>query len=266
MKRIFLSADIEGVCGAAHWDEADRTRPDYATFSRQMSREAAAACEGAFSAGAEEVLVRDGHGSARNIDPSALPAEARLFRGWAREPMGMMSGLDATFDGVLFTGYHGAAGWSGNPLSHTVSRGIASIRLNGEDCPELMINSLTAAMVGVPVLMVSGDAQLCDWFHAHVPEAVTVPVSKGVGNGSIAMHPDRAVGLIRQGAVRAMRLDPERCYFPMPERFAVAVQYVQHAAARSAGWYPGARQTDSRTVAFSSDQWREVLTFFHFCL
>lgn len=266
MSKIFLSVDIEGVCGAAHWDETDRTHPDHAALARQMSREAAAACEGALSAGAEEVLVRDGHGSARNIDPSVLPVEARLFRGWARDPMAMMSGLDSSFGGVLFVGYHGAAGWSGNPLSHTVSRSVASIRLNGEDCPELMINSLTAAMVGVPVLMVSGDAQLCDWFHGRVPDAVTTPVSEGVGNGSIAMHPERAAEMIRQGARRAMALDAKRCFFPVPERFEASIQYAQHSAARGASWYPGARQTDSRTVAFASDRWRDVLTFFHFCL
>lgn len=266
MRKIFLSADIEGVCGAAHWDETDRTHPDHAALARQMSREAAAACEGALSVGAEEVLVRDGHGSARNIDPSVLPVEARLFRGWARDPMAMMSGLDSSYDGMLFVGYHSAAGWSSNPLSHTVSRNIASIRLNGEDCPELMINSLTAAMVGVPVLMVSGDAQLCAWFHDRVPDAVTVPVSEGSGNGSIAVHPERATEMIRQGAARALRLDPARCLFPTSSRFEVSVQYVQHAAAKGASWYPGARQTDSRTVAFASDKWREVLAFFHFCL
>ena len=41
MKRIFLSADIEGTCGIAHWDESLPEKQDYARFQRQMTREVA---------------------------------------------------------------------------------------------------------------------------------------------------------------------------------------------------------------------------------
>jgi len=30
--KIFLSADIEGTVGIAHWDEAERSHPDHAAF------------------------------------------------------------------------------------------------------------------------------------------------------------------------------------------------------------------------------------------
>lgn len=49
LNRIFLSADIEGTCGIAHWDETELGKPDYEPFRRQMTREVAAACEGAFA-------------------------------------------------------------------------------------------------------------------------------------------------------------------------------------------------------------------------
>ena len=54
--RIYLSADIEGVCGITHWDEATRSSPDYARFQQQMQREVQAACEGAVRAGASRCL------------------------------------------------------------------------------------------------------------------------------------------------------------------------------------------------------------------
>ncbi|MDD4081715.1 MAG: M55 family metallopeptidase, partial [Eubacteriales bacterium] len=38
MKKLFVSADIEGTCGIAHWDETSRNRPDYAPYARQMTR------------------------------------------------------------------------------------------------------------------------------------------------------------------------------------------------------------------------------------
>lgn len=57
--KLYLSADIEGTCGIAAWDETEKSKPEYAPFANQMSREVAAACEGANAAGAESILVRD---------------------------------------------------------------------------------------------------------------------------------------------------------------------------------------------------------------
>lgn len=265
-RRIFLSCDIEGTCGIANWNEADRNKPDYAAFAAQMTREVAAACEGALAGGAEELLVRDAHDSARNIDVSKLPEAARVFRGWGFEPYGMMSGLDGSYSGAIFTGYHSAAGWSGNPLSHTMNTQNVYVRVNGEDASELMINAISASMLGVPSLMVTGDRMLCEWFRTKVPGAVAVPVNEGVGGGAITMHPDKAVRLIREAAEKAMSLNPAACLYPMPERFAAEICYREHFRARGASWYPGAVQVDSRTVRYESDQWMDVLTFFHFCL
>ena len=266
MSRIYLSCDIEGTCGIAHWDETERSKPDYPRFAAQMSREVAAACEGALRGGASELMVRDAHDSARNIDPASLPEQAKIMRGWGRDPYAMMSGLDVDFSGVVFTGYHSASGWAGNPLSHTMNTRNVHVKVNGEVMSELMMNSLTAAMMGVPVLLVTGDRMLCEWFQTKVPSALAVPVSEGVGNGSVSMHPDKAVRLIREAAEKAMTLDRVSCLYPMPERFEVEICYRQHFDARGASWYPGVRQVDDRTVAYASDRWMDVLTMFHFCL
>lgn len=266
MKKLFLSADIEGTCGIASWDETEKKCADYAPFARQMSREVAAACEGAIRAGADEILVKDAHESARNLLMEDLPEQAILYRGWGRDPYAMMAGLDADFDGAMFTGYHAAAGWDGNPLSHTMNLNIHHVKVNGEDCPELMMNCLTAAMLGVPVRMVTGDAQICRWFSRKVPMALTVPVNQGCGSGSLSMHPDKAVRLIRETAERAMRLPAEACRYPLPDAFHVEVRYNRHDLAKRAKWYPGARQTEERTVCFDCEDWMSALTFFHFCL
>lgn len=266
IRKIFMSSDIEGTCGIAHWDETEKSKGEYAAFANQMSREVAAACEGALCGGAEDIFVRDSHDSARNIIPSMLPEAVQIFRGWGRDPYSMMSGVDESFGGVIFTGYHSAASWDGNPLSHTMNTQNNYVKVNGEYCSELMMNSLTAAMFGVPVLMVTGDQMLCDWFHTKVPEAVTVPVSYGRGNGSISIHPDKAVRLIREGAEKAMKLDADKCMYPMPETLEVEVCYKLHHKARSASWYPGASLKDTTTVVYKSNNWMDVLTFFHYCL
>lgn len=264
--KLFISSDIEGTCGIAHWDETEKSKNDYPYFALQMSREVAAACEGALKGGADDILVKDAHDYARNIDPELLPREIKIFRGWTRDPYSMMAGIDETYEGVIFTGYHSAAGMPGNPLSHTMNTRNNQVLINGTVASELMINSLTAAMFGVPVRMVTGDEMLCEWIQSVNPNILTVPVSKGIGNASISIHPQVAVERIREAAEKAMALDGAKCMFPLPDHFEVEVNYKDHFMAYRNSFYPGARQLDSRRVRFEADDYKQVLAFFHFCL
>ena len=65
--KVYVSADIEGITGIAHWDEASRDHPAYREFQERMTAETAAACQAAMTAGATEIVVKDAHGSGRNI-------------------------------------------------------------------------------------------------------------------------------------------------------------------------------------------------------
>ncbi len=80
--KVFISVDMEGVAGVIHWEDVSRSGKDYSLFRRLMTDEANAAIEGALEAGATEILVRDSHGSARNILPDRLHPEAILLRDW----------------------------------------------------------------------------------------------------------------------------------------------------------------------------------------
>lgn len=264
--KILISADIEGTCGIMHWDEAMPGRPEYDRFARQMSREVAAACGGALAAGATDILVKDGHNTGRNILPEMLPQQVRIMRGWGRHPHSMMVGLDETFDGVIFTGYHSAAQSAANPLSHTMTTRVNFVKINGELASELMINSLTAASLGVPVLMVTGDAGLCGWMREVCPWVHAVPVNEGVGAGARSIHPDLAVRRIEETARRAVESIGQARKFPMPQHFVVDINYKEHPEAEGAHWYPGCEKIDARTVRYESSDWFEVLRMFHFIL
>ena len=61
--KVYISVDIEGVVGIAHWDEAAKLHSDYPQFAQRMTAEAVAACEGALAAGATDIIVRDAHGA-----------------------------------------------------------------------------------------------------------------------------------------------------------------------------------------------------------
>ena len=119
--KVYISADIEGVAGIAHWDEARKNHGDYAEFREQMTREVAAACRGARAAGATEILIKDAHASGRNLLHRQLPAGVRLIRGWSGHPLSMVQELDEGFAAVMMIGYHSPASSGANPLAHTMS-------------------------------------------------------------------------------------------------------------------------------------------------
>ena len=264
--KLFVSADIEGTTGITLWDETLNGHARYPYFQQQMTQEAAAACQGALDAGVDEILVKDAHDSACNLIPALLPEAVRIFRGWGSDIMSMMAGLERGYDGVMFTGYHSGAGMDTNPLSHTMNTKNNFVKINGMIAPELMINSLTAASLGVPVRLVTGDKGLCDWMRNVNPNIETVAVSEGRGRGSISIHPQKAVRLIREAAARAMRKDAADCMFPLPDHFTVEISYKDHFRAKSAAAYPGVRQTGPAAVVYEADAWTDVLRMLDFVL
>ena len=262
--KIYITADIEGVTGAAHWDETDKKNPDYGEFQEQMTAEVAAACEGALSAGATEIWVRDAHWTGRNIIPSKLPRQAKLIREWSGHPFGMMQELDETFQAALMVGYHSRAGSSASPLAHTMTGNVTYTKINDQYVSEFVIAAYTAGLVRVPVVFISGDAGICQEAEAFIPGLGTVAVKHGVGNSAVTIHPHLAVERIRAGVEAALKGDVSRCHVPMPDRFAVELRYRDHAKAYHVSFFPGASLKEPHTVQFEADDYFEVLRFFSF--
>lgn len=265
--KVYLSADMEGTCGIAVWPETERAdQQDYTPLQKQMTREVAAACEGALAAGAEEVLVKDAHDSARNIDPAALPRKIRMHRGWSGDLLSMMTGLDREeYGAVFFTGYHAWASSPGNPLSHTMNLRNEYVLLNGTRMSEFMLNAYTAGYYNVPVVLLTGDKELCEFAREMIPAITTVPVNEGIGGGVYSMHPDEAVERIRAAAEEAVK-HADECHVELPEYFETVVRFRDHNKAYSKSFYPGATLEDGKNVCFESHDWYEMLRFYHFVL
>src|SRR5256885_5942386 len=68
--KVFISVDMEGLAGVVAGAEVSPAGPDYSHYRTIMAGETNAAVDGAFRAGATEVLVRDGHGDKRNLLPA----------------------------------------------------------------------------------------------------------------------------------------------------------------------------------------------------
>ena len=266
MKKLFVSADIEGTCGIAHWDETSRNRPDYAAYARQMTREVAAACEGALEAGVEHILVRDAHDSARNLDAGLLPRQVEIIRGWAPDPLCMMHGIDERFSAAVFTGYHDAAGTGSNPLAHTMDTNLVWFTLNGDTVSEALLNTYAAAYYGVPLAAVTGDQGVCDRMREMIPNLTIVPVNRGKGGAVRSIHPDEAVKRIREGVYKALKNNLEGNLPRIPERLEAKLRFREVQRAFRASFYPGMRTLDSHTIRFETDDYYELLRMVHFCV
>ena len=264
--KLYISADIEGTTGITLWDETRNGNFRHSYFGEQMSLEVAAACEGAMAAGCDDILVKDAHGSACNINPRLLPEDVRIFRGWSKDPMCMVTNLDESFDGIFFTGYHSAAGMDTNPLSHTMETTNNYVKINGELASELMINSLTAAMKGVPVRLVTGDKGLCDWIRSVNPNIETVAVNEGYGYGTLSIHPNKAIRLIREAAERAMAKPAADCMFPLPDHFRVEIGFKDHFRAKNAVSYPGVTRFSPTEIAYETSSWPDALRMLDWAL
>lgn len=266
MMKIYMSVDIEGVTGVTDWDETDKTKPDYLEFREQMTAEASAACRGAMAAGAGEILIKDAHGTARNLIPSNLPVEARLIRGWSGHPFSMMDGLDSSFHAAMMIGYHASAGSDTNPLAHTITSGLSYIKINGQYASEFLLNVYTAAYQSVPVIFLSGDLGICNTAKEIVPGITTVPVKECSGNLTVNIHPDRAIERIQNGAESALNENIEDCRIRIPGALTVEVRYHLHAKARLACNFPGVQLVDPYTVSFNTGDYYEVLRTLSFIL
>ena len=232
-----------------------------------MTREVAAACHGAMEAGAMDIVVKDAHAGGRNILATELPAGVRLMRGWSGHPYMMMEALDTTFDAAMLIGYHDKGGSGGNPLAHTIdSRKINTVTINGLPASEFQINTLTAGLEQVPVVLISGDQSVCTEAEEMIPGIATVPVKQGSGASVLSLHPDQACDQIRQSARQSVSEDSFPPALELPEYFEVHIEYLDFKDAFQAAFYPGVRSLSAKTVVFESHDYFDVLRLFLFLL
>lgn len=264
--KIFISADIEGVAGSTLNVECHKERPEYAKFAEQMTLEVLAAIDGAVAAGADEIVVKDGHGSATNIDIMKMPKCVTLIRGKSGHPYNMMYGLDDTFDGVMFIGYHSGAGMPTSPLSHTNTGNPSSIEINGDHASEFMINSYIASMNKVPILFISGDQGICNSAKKLVPNITTVETKIGVGGSTINISPKKVIDLIKGNVEKALKKDLSQNLLQLPTEFEDVIKFKDHKNAYKMSFYPKMEVVDSHTIKMITNNFMDIVTAHAFVL
>lgn len=257
--KLFISADIEGCTGTTLSQETHKSEACYRAFADRMTEEVRTVCEAALEAGAEEIVVKDGHGDATNIDIMRMPAGVKLIRGKSGHPFNMMFGLDETFDGVLYVGYHSAAGSPESPLSHTSTGNTNYIILNGKRMSEFMLNTYTAAMLGVPVLFLSGDQGICHEAETMIPAITTVSTKTGCGASTINEAPDTVLAMLKEKTKEALSRDFSACRTELPASFQYQVNYKSLEKAYRMSFYPGVKRMDERNNYLETENYMDIL-------
>lgn len=157
---VYVSVDIEGITGVVHGDMMMTNEPEYGRGRRLMTGDANAAIEGLVQAGADYILVADGHGPMRNILLEELHPAAHLVTGSgdARPACQLEAADSRQFDAAVFIGYHAMAKTFNAIHPHTIAGGaVAELRINGRPHGETGLNAAVLASLGIPTVMVTGD-------------------------------------------------------------------------------------------------------------
>ncbi|MCK9525380.1 MAG: M55 family metallopeptidase [Limnochordia bacterium] len=258
--KVFISVDIEGICSTTTWEETRTQTTEWIPHAKQMTREVLATIEGALAGGATKIVVKDAHGWGQNIFQEELPEGVTLLRRRSGHPYLMVEGIDSSFDAAMFVGYHAAASRPGNPLSHTLTGRPLWIKVNGRIASEFLLYSWACALEGVPSVLLSGDAMLCDDEKDLHPGLFTVAAKDADGAltknfSRICVEKD-----LRNAAEQAIQQDLKAARIMLPESFHVEIMYKEHVDAAKASYFPGVVREASNVVSFSTTNYRDVLT------
>jgi D-amino peptidase len=255
--KILIAADMEGISGVVHWDQVSSKHAEYARFRKLMTGDVNAAIRGACDAGAEEVIVADGHGSGRNILIEELDPRARLNSG-SPSPFAMVQGVDSGVSATIFIGYHARNGSKDAILDHTwSSSSVSNVWLNGQAIGEIGWNAAVCGHFQVPVIMISGDQTACAEAVELLGSIETAVVKQASGRMAAECLPpevaqraiceaaERAVGRLRAGET------PQLLRFEGP--LTVAIELGHSDMADRAAILPGAQRVAGRRVEMVTD-------------
>lgn len=265
--KVYISADMEGVVGVVTEEQLGPSGFEYERFREFMTREVNAAIEGAREAGATEIVIADSHGNGQNLLIEKLPKDVVVIRSWPR-PLMMMQGIDGSFDGVIFLGYHASTTSAEGVRAHTLSSArLAGLHLNGIAMPEAGINAAIAGHFEVPVIMISGDDAAVKEAKALIGDLETAVVKWSYGFHSVrTLTPEAGYDLIRERARAAVRRIREFKPYKLSTPVQLDVRFKNYRPAEVLSYLPIVERTGSHTVRFVGKDMVEISRFLEFML
>jgi len=263
--KIYISADMEGIAGVVTGEQLGPQGFEYARFREFMTQEVNAAIEGALSGGATQIVVSDSHGNGQNLLIEKLPSNVWIVRSWPR-PLGMMQGIDETFAGAIFIGYHTGTTNLQGVRAHTLSSArLTDVRLKGVSVSEAGINAAIAGHFNVPVIMVSGDDAVVKETTALLGniEGAIVKYASGF-HSARTMTPQAASVVVREKAQRAVQRLREFKPYKLNAPIELNVTFKNYRPSEVLSYLSIVERTDAHTIKFVGKDIIEVSKFLTF--
>lgn len=244
--KVCIRTDLEGVSGVASsfYINPNKGRPDLVAEARKLLAMDINACiEGCVRAGADKIIVKDGHGGGFNVMRSQIDPRADLLDG--RTPGDLMPMAEGS-DAVIFLGYHAMAGTFGAVCEHTMnSQRIQNVWLNGRKVGEIGLCAAAAYEKGIPVVMVSGDDKTCAEAAAWIPGVITCQTKKGYScDGAKLPSLKYSLDLIIEKTMESLRNIPEKMDPIVEYPVTLRMELVSRAIPPE---HPECRMIDART-------------------
>lgn len=265
--KILISVDMEGLAGVVTAEQLGPSGFEYERFRRFMTDEAIAAVNGAFEAGATEIVVADAHGNGQNLLIEKFPDNVRIIRSWPRR-FGMVAGIDASFDGVILIGYHASTHNMKGVRAHTFSSArLTDVRINAQSVSEGMWAAMVTGHFGVPVIMISGDDIATKEVKDFLGDVEVAVVKEAYGfHSAITLTPKVATRLIKEASRKAVsrikKFDPY--IIAGPVKLEVSFKNYQPSAVLE--YLSVVERIDSHSIRFTGKDMVEVADFFVFLM
>ncbi len=236
--KLYMSVDMEGITGLPDTTFVDRSMQNYERARKIMTDEANYVIQAAFDYGAEEVLVNDSHSKMNNLLIDDIHPDALLITGEVK-PFSMMQGLNNTYSGAFFVGYHARAGQRG-VMSHSMVHAVRNFYIDDHCIGEMGMNAYLAGYYDVPVLLAAGDDQAAAEAEKLIPHVTTAIVKETISRSSVKSLTPKKAGQLLAEKVK-LALDNRHLIKPLipPENPELTIEFNNSGQAEWANLMPG---------------------------
>jgi D-amino peptidase len=250
--KLYLSVDMEGITGLVDHTNVLRQKENYERSRKIMTDEANAVIYAGFREQCSEVVVNDSHSSMNNLLVERLHPETQLISGSVK-PYSMVQGLDQTFDGAMFLGYHAKASMPG-VMSHSMIFGARNMYIDDTNIGELGFNAYVAGYYGVPVLMVVGDDQTALEAQQLIPNVTTAIVKQAISRSAAkTLTPKKAEQLLQEKTAAAIQHKHLVKPLNPPKHPTLRIEFANYGQAEWAHLMPGTEiEPGTTTVRFQA--------------
>lgn len=250
--KLYLSVDMEGITGLPDYTYVDSREHNYERARKIMTEETNYVIESAFNSGCRHVLVNDSHSKMNNLLIDRLHTDAELITGDVK-PLSMMQGIDDSFTGAMFIGYHARAAKFG-VMSHSMIHAVRHFYINDEPLGELGLNAYVAGHFNIPLLLVAGDDQACKEAEALIPNIKTVAVKESISRSAVkSLTPKKAGEKLQKAVNEALKSREHIKPLKPPKSPKLTVEFNNHGQAEWAHLMPGTEiLSDTTKVTFQA--------------